>query len=253
MFRRRPDTTPIVAGMATMPSRAATLSLALRSILSQVDRLYLYLDGHSDTPQAAQGEPRIRCILSRDAPGLHGNGKFLALSFEPDPFRFIGVDDDIAYPANYAAALCEALRTYRGRAVVGYHGVILGRPLVQYHKGRTVFHFAEGLRSQRVVDVLGTGTVMFSSSVLNFDVNTWQHVNMLDVHLALEAARKKLPLVCLPRDQGFLRVLAGVQPDSNYSALLRDDSIQTALARQLPLRNKPLRNAISKLAKLGWA
>ena len=70
----------IVAGMATMPSRAATFPLALRSILPQVDRLYLYLDGHFEVPEVARGDPRIVSILSRDVPDLRGNGKFLALS-----------------------------------------------------------------------------------------------------------------------------------------------------------------------------
>jgi len=49
----------IVAGMATVPSRAATLPMAFRSIIRQVDRLCLYLDGHQGVPEVARNDTRV--------------------------------------------------------------------------------------------------------------------------------------------------------------------------------------------------
>ena len=243
----------IVAGMATMPSRAATFPIALRSILPQVDRLYLYLDGHFEVPEVARGDPRIVSILSRDVPDLRGNGKFLALSLESAACLYLGVDDDIAYPPRYVANLCNGIRAYGNHAVVGYHGVILARPVVQLAKGHTVLHFAEKLDARKVVDLLGTGTIMFSPQRLRFDFRSWPHVNAMDLYLALEAARAKHPLVCLERDRGFLRALAENQPDSCYSALRRDDSLEIDLARRLPTRRRFLGAAIDDRIRLGWA
>src|SRR5262245_39723919 len=60
----------IVAGMATMPSRASTFPVAFRSIVQQVDRLYLYLDGHQEVPEIARNDPRVIPIFSRDEPKL---------------------------------------------------------------------------------------------------------------------------------------------------------------------------------------
>jgi len=223
----------VIAGMATMPSRGQTMATVLRSIVPQVDRLYLYLDGHSEVPAAAQGEPRIVSVLSRDRPGLHGNGKFLPLSLESASFDFVGVDDDIAYPSDYVASLRAGRRKQPKGAVVGYHGMIFARPMVGYRQGRKVFHFKKGLDAPRVVDALGTGTVMFSTGHLRFDVDTWPYVNCADICLALEAAKAKVPLICLKRDAAFLRSLEGNQPDSCYSALKRDDSRHTLLAQHL--------------------
>ena len=121
---------------------------------------------------------------------------------------YLGVDDDIAYPPRYVASLCNGIRAYGNRPVVGYHGVILARPVVQLAKGHTVLHFAEKLDARKVVDLLGTGTIMFSPQRLRFDFRSWPHVNAMDLYLALEAARAKHPLVCLERDRGFLRALA---------------------------------------------
>ena len=58
-FGRRIGDKRIVAGLATMPSRASTFPVAFRSIVHQVDRLYLYLDGHQEVPEVARSDSRV--------------------------------------------------------------------------------------------------------------------------------------------------------------------------------------------------
>jgi hypothetical protein len=219
--------------MATMPSRHHTLTDALASVLPQVHRLYVYLDGHADVPEAIKGEAKIVPIPAKFAPGLRANGKFLPLDLHGGDFLFAGFDDDIVYPPRYTAGLANSLESYDGNAVVGYHGVLLAEPFVRYRDGRTVFHFASRLAATRPVDVLGTGTMMFSTAKFRPDFRSWKQVNMMDLNIAVEAEMQNKPLVCLGRKQGFLRALDDDQPDSCYSLLLRDDSEQSRLARQL--------------------
>lgn len=223
----------VVAGMATMPSRLATLPNALQSISGQVDRLYLYLDGHAATPVAALGDEKIIPILSKTLPGLRANGKFLALVEEQSDYVFVGVDDDICYNAQYINKTVGALAKHGAHTVVGYHGIMLAQPLKRYREGRRVHHFQDELRYPLRVDILGTGTVAFSASRLSFDVRSWRHINSLDLCLALEAADRNMPLVCIERDAGFLRAIEENQADSCYVALTYDDSLETALAIDL--------------------
>lgn len=224
---------PVVAGMATMPSRAHTFPTAFRSVIGQVDRLYLYLDGHDAVPAVANGDPRVVSILSRDVPGLQGNGKFLGLTLETSDCLYLGVDDDIAYPRDYVRRTSEALAACQPPAIVGYHGSVLLDPFTSYAKNRETIWFADALSEARRVDVLGTGTVMFDTRRLRFDMRTWPHVNMLDLYFALEAATANLALICLPRRRQYLRPLEEQQSDSIYARLLRDDSVETALAIEL--------------------
>src|SRR5689334_9730019 len=79
-----------VAGMATMPSRATTFPLAVRSIIDQVDRLYLYLDGHEEVPKSVRDNPRVIPIFAREEPGLGCDGKFLGVVREREPCLYIG-------------------------------------------------------------------------------------------------------------------------------------------------------------------
>ena len=55
---------PRVAGMATMPSRAATAPRAIESVLPQVDRLWLFVDRFDAMPEYAWDDrsqlPRAR-------------------------------------------------------------------------------------------------------------------------------------------------------------------------------------------------
>jgi hypothetical protein len=83
-IRRQSSRRPVVGGMATMPTRADTFAPAFKSIMPQLDRLYLYLDGHEEIPEPARHAPRVIPIFAHTAPGLHGNGKFLGLLLSRD-------------------------------------------------------------------------------------------------------------------------------------------------------------------------
>jgi hypothetical protein len=224
---------PVVAGMATLPSRAATFPKAFASIIRQVDRLYLYCDGHREVPEPARGDPRVVPVLSDEMPGLHANGKLIGVSLERHSCVFVATDDDIYYPRNFVGALRAGLAIHGDRAVVGYHGSLLARPLARYNDDRTVFSYHRALEKAQEVDLLGTGAAMFCTRFLNFDVRRWTFTNMVDLGLALEAAKAGLPMMCLARKKRRVIMLAKTQPDSIRAGLLEDDARQTELGREL--------------------
>jgi hypothetical protein len=237
----------VVAGMATMPTRTATFPFAFASLIRQVNRLYLYLDGHSECPASVRGDPRVVPILARDIPGLHANGKLLGLALERRPCLYVSADDDIHYARDFVAALRHGLSAHGDETVVGLHGSILARPLVRFDLDRTIFPYSAALKEPRPVDVLGTGAVMFSSRTLRFDVRNWPFTNMVDLGLALEAGKRGVPLIALARRRKSVWTLAGDQPDSIHAALKRDDTLQTALAQEL-LRVRTAAAAASRAA-----
>jgi hypothetical protein len=97
-----------------------------------------------------------------------------------------------------------------------------------------VFHWAEGCDERQPVHVLGTGTLMFDTGQLSFDPQQWSHVNVTDLQVALEAARRNLPMYAIARPAEFLQGrLAGDQEDSLFMEMMRDDRIHTALANEV--------------------
>ena len=116
---------------------------------------------------------------------------------------------------------------------MGVHGRQLTQPFKRYLRDAKIFHFTHPLEQRLRVDVLGSGTTMFDTAVLQFDPRHWRHKNMTDIQLALEAAKLGLPMICVSRRAAFLRELEENQADSVYAKLKKDDSIQTRLALEL--------------------
>lgn len=223
----------VVGGMATMPTRKRTFPRALASLARQVDKVYVYLDGFTEVPEAARSHPNVVPILSSEYPGLRANGKLLGLVLEPKPCLYVCADDDIQFHHDFVAKLRRGLGEYDDRAVVGFHGSHLARPFERYFIGRKTVEYDEVLDKSRLVDVLGTGAVMFNSSVLKFDVRDWPYPNMADIGTSLEAAKAGIPAIMLGRKHRCLSLLETFQQDSLGRARRKDDTTQTILGRQL--------------------
>lgn len=224
----------VVAGMATIPSRATSFQWAFASIVRQVEKLYLYLDGHEEVPSVVHDHRNVEVVFARDRPGLHANGKLLGLELEQRDCIYACVDDDIYFPRYFIWAMRDGLAKAQDRAVVGLHAVRLARPLVRFFTDQVmVSHYSFPLARATEVDLIGTGAAMFPSVALKFDVGDWPRVSMADIGLAMEAAKRGLPMISIARQGPLVLNLAECQADSLYLARLKDDSQQTEFARQL--------------------
>jgi hypothetical protein len=224
--------------MATMPSRAETAPRAIASILGQVSRLWLFLDRFESIPDYAD-DPRVLVLRTQAEGDLRGNGKLLGLALEDEPCTYFAVDDDIEYPVDHCRTLERHLDRYGGRAVVGVHAAHLVHPLTSYRDGLHVLHRRASLARAEDVDVLGADSLALRTSTLRFDVRRWPDVNMIDLSFALEARRRGVPLVAVPRRANWVRALDENQPDSIWIGVLTDDSRQTVLAQELLALPRP--------------
>lgn len=250
---KRDDAACIVAGMATMPSRIKSFNRAFKSLIRQVDRLYLYLDGHETLPEIVRGESKVVPIFAHEFPGLHANGKLLGLVLEPQPCLYFCADDDLYFPRRVIGDLRLALARYEDKAIVGFHGNLLARPLLRYYQGgRLSGSYQSALGADEQVDTLGTGAVLFSPQQLHFDVRDWPRVSMADLGLALEAARVGLPLISIARRRHSLISLGSRQADSLYVARQRDDTLQTRLGQILLELREPQELVRSEIAPVKY-
>lgn len=224
----------VVGGMATMPGRLKTLKIALPSILRQVDKMYVFLDGHSEVPAFIRNDPKIVPILGETHPNLHSAGKFLALIHEQETGVFASFDDDIYYPFDYVQVLLDGLKRLGQDTIVGFHGVDLPETVSSFRSDCRIIYFGHVLEKDRRVDLLGTGTCAFQMSSFRFDPTAWEFENMSDLQMGLEAAEKKIPMICLERRKGFMLPIEHLQKDSIFASLLsKKDVNQTQLAQRL--------------------
>jgi FkbM family methyltransferase len=210
-LRPRPH---VFASLATIPDRERGLRQVLDALLPQVDAIGVYLNEYPRMPHYLEHE-NIVIARSQDS-GVRGDaGKFF-WSGRTTGYQLV-CDDDIAYPDDYVERLAAGIERHRRRAVVGFHGRVLSREVVDYHRSRRLFHFTRSLGADTPVHVLGTGVAGYHSSTIAVWPEDFVQPNMADIWLALTGQRQKVGFVCLRHEDGWLRELAGFRESSIYA------------------------------------
>ena len=193
---------PVWAGVASLPERTASLQRTVASLLPQVDRLGVYLDGHRQVPGWLD-HPKVE-VERRGSGGRLGDaGKFLWAGEAPG--YYLACDDDLVYPRGYAAAMAAAVAHYHWQAVVGLHGRVYGGQPTAPGEYRSNYHCLAQVARSHVCHLLGTGAVAFHAPTLQLGMDTFPSPNLADVHFARRAALQGTPLVCLPHERGYLQ------------------------------------------------
>ena len=225
-------TGPVCAGVASIPTRKNTLKKAVASILPQVDKLFVFLNGYETVPAFLE-HPRIVVFRSQDHSDQNDRGKFFGLPHCRRGF-YLTIDDDILYPSDYVLVLRSALRRYRYRAVVGVHGAVFRKWPISFFDKRTL-HFSAKLSEDRPCSLLGTGTVAFHVPTIGLRLEDIKTGGMGDVWLARFMKQQGIPAVAVKRPAGWLQQLDLEVDDSLFSAVKRCSSVQeTAMTQVAP-------------------
>ncbi len=225
---------PVIANLASMPSRIDMLAKTIHTLSPQVDGINVFLNGYTDVPPFLQREERTTITVARSQD--HGDrgdaGKFF---FSPDaPGYVLTCDDDILYPPNYASYLVNRIEAHGRKVVVSAHGATVRRPLRSYFKDRTLFSCKALIRRDSPVDVPGTGVCGFHSSVLRIDPKKdFPTGFMADIHLAVIAHRQGVPVFVVAHPKGWIREIAPANKDTLYHRYARSDAPQTAALQEL--------------------
>lgn len=203
-------TAPVFASVCSIPSRQEQLADVIRSMLEQVDHLFVYLDKYPETPEILRNNSSVTVWHSKDyAQDFRDNAKFLAyddLKKTQKDFYYITCDDDLVYPPDYVRTLIDRIDRFERKTVVGLHGVVCEENPIEYFRRRFVYHFIWAtLKQPCLVNNLGTGTVGFYSGLFDsLDPRKWHHGGMVDILFAIEARRRGIPMLCCDRKAGWL-------------------------------------------------
>jgi hypothetical protein len=217
---------PKVGGMASIPTRAHNLPAVLAEVLPQVERLHLFLHGYTEIPDSVR-LPKVIPYLAPKSHPYRASGKFYGLAQETAPCIYVGFDDDILYRAGHVARLLRALRRYRGRAIVGVHGIRYLSADATFRTRRRSYFFERALLLDHQVDVLGTGTVAFVSSQYSIDPPAWPHGDMDDLMAAQQAELLGLPRIAIARPARSIQSIETNQDDSLWRVALNDNTRHT--------------------------
>lgn len=228
----------ITVNIATLRDREHMLHGVVAQLIDQTNYLNIYLDGYDEVPgwldeMAASGLfRRLRTRLSKeDGRSLLGAGKFSFVSDADPDAPYLTVDDDLNIPSDYVRRTTEFLRAHAG-SVVGYHGITIKPPVEEYSKDREVATYCGALSKIKQVDCLGTGLMAFYPRTINITPSLFPSDNpqCLDILVGRTAKNLGVPMLCLPRWQGWIteRPWSGWSMERRYKD---DDGRQTTLAK----------------------
>lgn len=198
---------PITACMATYPARADACAEVLERLSPQVSQIWIYANGYDEVPEWMR-RPGVSVTLAREAHGDLGDAGKFAMAAQVAEGYVLTVDDDLAYPPDYAARLIERAEAYARRAVVGVHGYRWTTHPAEI-SARHVLHYRDRQRTAGRVHVLGTGTVAYHRDTIPVERGWFERPNMADIWFARAAQRLGVPLVSVPRGRRWLTDIEG--------------------------------------------
>lgn len=205
----------VTVSICSIPNRVGSLKRTVNSLLPQVDKINIYLNGYDEIPEFLLNR-KIHVETSDYFGDLNDNGKF----FFDIPYGYhFTCDDDILYPSDYVQKMILKLNNYYNKVVVCCHGMIYPKNMKNfYSKDRKVYSFKLSLDKDKFVNLGGTGTVAYHTKIFNEKYDkTMKFAGMIDVWLSIQCKRKGIPIVSVSRPEKWLEDINENQEMSLYS------------------------------------
>ena len=245
----------ITASLATIPGRRASLQATVSNLLPQVDRLNVYMnatpavEGADPDPEFLK-HPKITVAKSGETEfGDRGDAGKFYWADEVEGIHII-TDDDMVHPPDFVQQLVAGLNRWEGRAVVGYHGVLLLEPFRAYYdRGcRKVYHFGQYLEDDMPVHVVASGSLCYHTDAIEVSREDFRKANMADIWMALLGQQQHVPFMVLKKLRGWLKDDEDTREESIYAASHNQrgtwmdsaDHQTTAVKSFTPWRTHPL-------------
>ncbi|KKL24797.1 hypothetical protein LCGC14_2411730 [marine sediment metagenome] len=190
----------ITVQIASLPARETTLEKTVSSLLPQVDRIFVALNGYAFIPEFLDN-PKIEAVIMDNS--LGDAAKF----YDVDKWDgyFFTCDDDLIYPEGYIGYMISGIKRYHG--VVSLHGKrYKNRPISSYRGGYTsIFRCLSSVQNDYSVDVGGTGVMAFHTDDLQLSIDDFLKPNMADLWLAKAAHRQGVGITVLAHPKKYIK------------------------------------------------
>mgnify|MGYP000308345485 CR=1 FL=1 len=221
--------THIYAFMATYQGGFQHVGDTIRTLLNQtksIRKIILHVNSKKRPPRLPK-DSRLEVIQSSN--NIADNGKFAHLSNIEG--YILTVDDDINYPPDYVEKMVNEVNIHERKSIVGVHGASLpfGPALSrwsQYKNQRRSHIFSQEHASRIQVDILGTGTVAFHSSLGFPDGNSMNTLKMVDLHFATWAMQNQIPMRLVPRNRNWLNEFEDIDDERIWNQVQEDKELQ---------------------------
>ena len=215
-----PKREKVTAYMATFPTRELIIAEVVESLLPQVDKLVIWVNGEMELPKACYHE-KVELYWGKDVLGFDIGcaGKF-AFAFEWDGYIFT-VDDDIVYAPDYVQKSIAKIEEYNRECVLSWHGRQTKLPITVYRSSKDMIKncsFQQTVEQDNECHFIGTGVMFFHASTIipKYDFMEMRHTNVSDIHFAQSMDMRGIRTIVPAHDRKWLRPLVPIEAISMH-------------------------------------
>lgn len=221
--KRYPDF--VTASLAALPERSGSLEQTTASLLGQVDRLNVFLNGWEAVPEFLSHE-KITVERSQDHEDRSDSNKFFWAQ-EIKGYHFT-CDDDLVYPKDYVYKMVQHIESRDRKAVVTLHGRIMKpAPVDSFYRGaKRVLHNQKKLTIDAAVHLGGTGCMAYHTDTISVKWEDFEQPHMADIWMGVLAKDQNVPIVVLRHAARSLHI-AYRGPGTIFDRFSRKDDVQT--------------------------
>jgi len=193
----------LTAQIATIPQRVESLKRTVDSLYEQIDHFYIMLNGHAGIPILKDAENKINFVMLKNQ---WGDGAKLYDAEKRSGYVFL-CDDDLIYPPTYTLDMINAYNRHKG-SIISLHGKVFHRPILRSHRGyKEVYHCLSDVVGDHVVEVGGTGVMMYNTEDVTFSIRDIIKKNMCDIWVARAASMNKIPIYVASHKRDYLQYI----------------------------------------------
>ena len=199
-----------VGGMACLPNRLANLRRSVPTLVSQLDRFHVVINGcveEDEVPWDALSGAEVHIAGRNGGDAGKFQGLFDTSVRELSGGLYFTFDDDIEYPGDYIDTMAKWMDAVDRRGICTVHGSLFDPSAgpVGFVGRRKMYHF--GRKQDEFARVLmpGTGTLCMAPDSFHLRPADFPQANMADVWVMCRAAEQRVPVYCVPRPSGWLR------------------------------------------------
>lgn len=193
----------ISVGIATIPGRETSLKRVLDSLVNQVDMMFVVFNGHKVIPKWIDDYDNLQWKLDDNTYGD-------AMKFywaESVDGHFMTWDDDLVCNEGVVEKMLTKCIEYGGNPV-GLHGKCYKYPVQSYHRDMKERYICLGdVVGDHVVDVIGTGCLIWDTNVLQIQLSNFLTPNMADLYFSKACRVKNIPLRVIEHTKEWLTYL----------------------------------------------
>jgi len=196
----------ITAQIATVPHREDMLQTVVNSLIDQVDKINIMLNGYKDAPMfLKQLEFHTDKLHYFDM--MEGEMGDAAKFFRVENLEgyVFTCDDDIQYPPDYVKVMIAELQRYDNKVILTNHGREMHRkPVVSIYSDRKETHHTFLETKSVKLDIGGTGVMAFHTDFFKPKYREFKRANMADIWVAKQAKEQGLKIMMNPHPENWL-------------------------------------------------